>query len=107
MQQVGELLPVGSIVLLKGGTKKTMIMGVLQTDEEHPETVYDYMGIPYPEGYMGEESVYLFQHENINDIAESVGFRNFTQFYREFKKFYHVTPREYRLAYASYRQKDS
>lgn len=37
-----------------------MIMGVLQTDEEHPETVYDYMGIPYPEGYMGEESVYLF-----------------------------------------------
>ena len=24
MQQVGELLPVGSIVLLKGGTKKTM-----------------------------------------------------------------------------------
>ena len=49
MQQVGELLPVGSIVLLKGGTKKTMIMGVLQTDEEHPETVYDYMGIPYPE----------------------------------------------------------
>ena len=46
MQQVGELLPVGSIVLLKGGTKKTMIMGVLQTDEEHPETVYDYMGIP-------------------------------------------------------------
>lgn len=63
MQQVGELLPVGSIVLLKGGTKKTMIMGVLQTDEEHPETVYDYMGIPYPEGYMGEESVYLFQHE--------------------------------------------
>lgn len=69
MQQVGELLPVGSIVLLKGGTKKTMIMGVLQTDEEHPETVYDYMGIPYPEGYMGEESVYLFQHENINDIV--------------------------------------
>ena len=54
MQQVGELLPVGSIVLLKGGTKKTMIMGVLQTDEEHPE---------------GEESVYLFQHENINDIV--------------------------------------
>ena len=65
MQQVGELLPVGSIVLLKGGTKKTMIMGVLQTDEEHPETVYDYMGIPYPEGYMGEESVYLFRgYEN-------------------------------------------
>ena len=45
--------------------------------------------------------------KNINDIAESVGFHNFTQFYRKFKKFYHVTPREYRLAYASYRQKDS
>ena len=49
----------------------------------------------------------ISSNKNINDIAESVGFRNFTQFYREFKKFYHVTPREYRLAYASYRQKDS
>ena len=66
MQQVGELLPVGSIVLLKGGTKKTMIMGVLQTDEEHPETVYDYMGIPYPEGYM---KVYIFFSMKISMIS--------------------------------------
>ena len=35
---------------------------------------------------------------NINDIAESVGFHNFTQFYKEFKKYYHMTPREYRLS---------
>lgn len=34
---------------------------------------------------------------NINDIAESVGFHNFTHFYSEFKKFYQMTPREYRL----------
>ena len=33
---------------------------------------------------------------NINEIAEAVGFHNFTQFYKEFKKQYHMTPKEYR-----------
>ena len=36
---------------------------------------------------------------NINEIAESVGFHNFTQFYKEFKKYYHMTPREYRSSH--------
>lgn len=34
---------------------------------------------------------------NINEIAETVGFHNFTHFYKEFKKYYQMTPREYRL----------
>lgn len=33
---------------------------------------------------------------NINEIAEEVGFHNFTQFYKEFKNYYHMTPKEYR-----------
>lgn len=63
-----ELLPVGSIVLLEGATKKTVIMGILQKNEEQPDTVYDYLGVPYPEGYMGAGSSYLFQHEHIAEI---------------------------------------
>lgn len=65
---MNELLPVGSIVLLEGGTKKTVIMGILQMNEENPGQVYDYLGVPYPEGYMGQGSSYLFKHENIAEV---------------------------------------
>lgn len=34
--------------------------------------------------------------KNVNDIAEDLGFRNYTQFYTVFRDHYHVTPREYR-----------
>ncbi len=63
-----ELLPVGSIILLEGASKKTVIMGILQKNEEQPDTVYDYLGVPYPEGYMGPGSSYLFQHEHIAEV---------------------------------------
>lgn len=63
-----ELLPVGSIVLLEGASKKSVIMGILQKNEEQPDTVYDYLGVPYPEGYMGPGSSYLFQHEHIAEV---------------------------------------
>lgn len=68
MSMVSELLPAGSIVLLKGGYKKTMIIGLLQVADDRPGEVYDYIGVPYPEGYMGADHVYAFQHEDINDI---------------------------------------
>ena len=66
---MAEYLPVGSVVLLEGGKKKTIIMGILQMDAETPERVYDYLGVPYPEGYLGQGSSYLFAH---SDIAQLV-----------------------------------
>lgn len=36
INEMKDLLPVGSIVLLKGGVKKTVIIGVLQVSEENP-----------------------------------------------------------------------
>lgn len=68
MNIMKELLPAGSVVLLKGGSKKTMIIGVLQVMNDNPEEVYDYIGVPYPEGYIGAENVYAFQHDDINDV---------------------------------------
>lgn len=41
----------------------------------------------------------LSSDRNINEIAEAVGFHNFTQFYKEFKKHYNMTPKEYRKLY--------
>lgn len=68
MNHIKELLPIGSVVLMRGGTKKIMITGILQVVEEENEEVYDYIGVPYPEGYMDAENAILFQHENINDV---------------------------------------
>lgn len=61
-------LPIGSVVLLQGATKKTVIIGIMQTREKEPSKVYDYLGVPYPEGYIGNGSTYVFDHEHIQDI---------------------------------------
>lgn len=62
-----DLLPVGSVVLLKDATKKLMIIGILQVKPDENK-IYDYLGVPYPEGYIGEANNFLFYHEDINDI---------------------------------------
>ncbi len=61
-------LPIGSIVLLKNGNKKVMIYGRRQrrvTDE----TEYDYIACLYPEGNIGVDFMYLFNHEDIEDVV--------------------------------------
>ena len=63
-----ELLPVGSIVLLKNATKKLMIIGILQINPEDNDKAYDYLAVPYPEGYVGGKNNFLFDNEDINDI---------------------------------------
>lgn len=66
MKNISELLPIGSVVLLKDSIKRVMVMGVLQQAENDNQKVeYDYIGIPYPEGFMGIDKMFLFNHENI------------------------------------------
>lgn len=64
-----ELLPIGSVVLLKGGSKKLMIIGLKPVKEEEPDTIYDYIGVLYPEGFISNEYNFLFNHSDINDIV--------------------------------------
>lgn len=69
-----NLLPIGSVVLLKGGEKRLMICGriVCKGDEQ---TIYDYVGCLYPEGLMNAAEMYFF---NRDVIAECyfVGFQD-------------------------------
>ena len=65
---IKDLLPVGSVVLLKEGQKKLMICGILQSDATNQGDEYDYMGVLYPEGHIGEQFQYLFYHEDIAQI---------------------------------------
>ena len=68
MQDVRNLLPIGSVVRLKGATKRLMVFGVRQTDaKSHKE--YDYIGVTYPEGNMGEGIRFMFDHEDVEEIA--------------------------------------
>lgn len=69
MIKVKELLPIGSIVLLKEGVKRLMINGVMQNDANGNGANYDYLGILYPEGHIGEMFQYLFNHEDIDQIV--------------------------------------
>jgi len=65
IMKVKDLLPIGSVVLLRDGEKKLMINGVMQSDAADPGKNYDYLGILYPEGHIGDEFQYLFNQKDI------------------------------------------
>lgn len=67
--RIKELLPIGSIVLLKEGEKRLMIIGIMQSDEYGQGQEYDYLGILYPEGHIGDQFQYLFYHEDIDEVV--------------------------------------
>ncbi|MDG4658011.1 DUF4176 domain-containing protein [Ectobacillus antri] len=58
------LLPIGSVVLLKQGTKKLMIYGRKQKLASN-QNIYDYVGCLYPEGYLNPDYTYVFNHGDI------------------------------------------
>lgn len=67
-----DMLPIGSIVLLKGGNKRIMIIGRIQT-KAGDDTIFDYSACYYPEGMVGSDSVFFFNR----DVIEKVYFRGY------------------------------
>ena len=63
-----KYLPIGTVVLLKGGTKRAMITGFCSVAQENQEKIYDYSGCVYPEGYLSSNQVCLFDHDQIEKI---------------------------------------
>lgn len=71
LTDINDLLPIGSVVLLKEGEKRLMIIGIMQRDAGRfgiGKKDCDYLGVFYPEGYLGKEHQYLFNHEDIEKI---------------------------------------
>ena len=54
-----NLLPLGSIVVLKNGYKKLMVIGRKQIQQSENK-IWDYLGVLYPEGYLGLSYTFLF-----------------------------------------------
>ena len=65
---IEKFLPIGTVVLLKGGKKRAMITGFCSIAQENQEKIYDYSGCVYPEGYLSSNQVCLFDHDQIDKI---------------------------------------
>lgn len=91
IEKIGDLLPIGTVVILKSGTKKLMVFGIIQTVQENPDQEYDYIGVPYPEGNMGQDYQYLFNHADVEqvffrgfeDVDRQEFIYNLTEFYKK------------------------
>lgn len=75
MEIVEKYLPIGSVVLLKGGTKKVMITGYCMKTEERPNKIYDYNGCPFPEGTLKSNLTSVFDHNQIAQVF-FIGYKN-------------------------------
>ncbi|MGN0034376.1 MAG: DUF4176 domain-containing protein [Coriobacteriales bacterium] len=63
-----DYLPLGSIVNVRGNTKKLMVISRAVTIPEQEERhYYDYGGCLYPEGLMGDTVVY-FNHDAVQKV---------------------------------------
>ena len=62
-----KYLPLGTVVMLKNGKKRIMITGFCcNVGEEN--VIYDYTGCLYPEGYISNEKMLVFNHSDIEKL---------------------------------------
>ena len=68
-----KFLPIGTIVLLKNGTRKLMITSYLIVtggkDKSKEQKMFDYGGCPYPAGIIESSYAVGFNHEQIEKIV--------------------------------------
>ena len=71
---IGEkYLPIGTVVKLKEGKKRLMIIGFCAIPEEANDKIFDYSGCLYPEGLLSNTQIGLFNHDQI-EFVYNVGF---------------------------------
>ncbi|MED0992022.1 DUF4176 domain-containing protein [Bacillus nitratireducens] len=58
-----KLFPIGTIVKLEEVEPIIMIIGRMVVSADKRD--FDYIGVPYPVGYLGEEKVLCFNHDKI------------------------------------------
>lgn len=69
------LLPIGTVVLLKNSTKKLMIIGFCQVSADDTDTVWDYAGCVFPEGFLGPDKTYMFNGDQIEKVF-AIGYQD-------------------------------
>ena len=85
MKEIKEkYLPIGTVVILKGATKRLMIAGFCAIDNSNKEKIWDYSGCMYPEGFLNSDQICLFNHDQIEKVYH-IGLSNDAE-EKEFKK---------------------
>lgn len=79
-----RVLPIGSVVRLKNATKRLMIIGYCKYKAGDNETIYDYAGVLFPEGFMSPAETALFNHEDVEHIY-ALGYQDEDRFVFEQK----------------------
>lgn len=69
MNEIGEkFLPIGTVVMLKNGTKRVMITGFCAVENNGNLKMWDYSGCMYPEGFLSSDETCLFDHNQIEKV---------------------------------------
>ena len=69
-----DLLPIGTVVLLKGGNKRVMISGRIQA-KSGDDKIYDYSACYYPQGIIGADTLFFFDRDAIEKVF-FIGFQD-------------------------------
>ncbi|PLT30783.1 DUF4176 domain-containing protein [Peribacillus deserti] len=62
-----ELLPIGSVLLVKQIKQPVMVYGRKQK-QNNSETIWDYVACPYPHGHISSEYNIFFNHDQIHQL---------------------------------------
>jgi len=93
MDNRGKYLPLGTVVLLKGGKKEIMIMSycIIPTGKLYDKNgevsgtrMFDYGACAYPEGMISSDQLFAFNHEQIEKVCH-LGYE--TEEYKRMSKF--------------------
>lgn len=63
-----KYLPIGTVVLLQGATKRLMITGLASMSPETGDKIFDYSGCTFPEGFYNYNEVCVFDHDQIEAV---------------------------------------
>ena len=77
MLEKEKLLSLGSIVYLREGSLRMVVVGrhpTVKKDENKP-IMFDYAAVSHPIGYAGDDKMFYFNHENIDKVVFE-GFSN-------------------------------
>ena len=63
-----DYIPLGSVVYLKGGIKKLLIVArAINVENDGKQYFFDYGGVLYPEGVSGDQMAY-FNHDDVTSV---------------------------------------
>lgn len=65
-----RLYPLGTVVMLKGGKKRLMVVGFTPLNDERTNKAYDYIGCLFPEGLLATDKLAMFNHNQIEKVYQ-------------------------------------